>query len=362
MIVALRADASPRIGSGHLMRCLTLADALRAAGHRCQFLTRDPPPHLVDLVRARGHALGLLPAPGTHAPTAPADGPSHAHWLAVDWSDDAGACRAVLAGPRPDWLVVDHYALDARWEAVLAPQVGRVLAIDDLADRAHRADLLLDVNAGRRAEDYDRWLAPGTPRLIGPSFALLRPEFAAARPAALARREDAAPRHVLIAMGGVDLPDASSAALDGLCASRLPADARITVVMGAGAPALARVRERAAALPWPCEVAVEVDDMAGRMARADLAVGAAGGTAWERCCLGLPSIVVVLADNQRDGARALAEAGAAQLVESVADLAAQLPGCVDAWSAPGALARASQRAAALCDGLGTARVIEAMVR
>jgi len=363
MIFAFRADASPRIGAGHLMRCLTLADRLRTLGHASHFLTRDPPPHLQATIAARGHGLVGLPAAAAREKT-PEDplAPPHADWLGGCWEEDARACRGALAPLGADWLVVDHYALDARWEAALEPVCARQLAIDDLADRPHRAALLLDVNAGRRAEDYDRWLPAGSRRLIGPRYALLRPEFAEARAASLQRRRQPALRHILVSMGGVDLPDASSAALAGLQATALPADASVTVVMGSGSPWLDKVRAQAAALRWPAEVLVDVSDMAQQMQRADLAIGAAGGTAWERCCLGLPAVVVVLAENQRPGARALAAAGAAQLVERVDDLARRLPACLAAWSSPAALAQAGQRAAGLVDGQGTARVCEALLQ
>lgn len=363
MIFAFRADASPRIGAGHLMRCLTLADRLRTLGHASHFLTRVPPPHLQAAIAARGHGLVLLPAAALCASRPPdPHAPPHADWLDGSWEEDARACRAALAPLGADWLVVDHYALDARWEVALEPVCARLLAIDDLADRPHRAALLLDVNAGRRAEDYDRWLPAGSQRLIGPRYALLRPEFADARAASLQRRRPPALHHVLVAMGGADLPDATSAALAGLQATALPSDASVTVVMGSGAPWLDKVRAHAAALPWRTEVLVDVSDMAAQMQRADLAIGAAGGTAWERCCLGLPSIVVALAENQRPGARALAAAGAAQLVERVDDLAKELPACVAAWSSPAALARAGQCAAELVDGQGAARVCAALLQ
>lgn len=363
MIFAFRADASPRIGSGHLIRCLTLADQLRTLGHASHFLTRDAPPHLQATIAAHGHGLVSLP-PAARCGSVPPDphAPPHADWLDGSWEDDARACRTAMTPLGADWLVVDHYALDARWEAALEPACARQLVIDDLADRSHRAALLLDVNAGRRTEDYDTWLPAGSRRLIGPRYALLRPEFAAARAASLRRRLTPALRHILVTMGGVDLPDASSAALAGLQAATLPADVSVTVVMGRGAPWLDAVRAQAAALRWPTEVLVGVADMAEQMQRADLAIGAAGGTAWERCCLGLPSIVVVLAENQRAGARALAAAGAALLIEPLHTLARELPACLAVWSSPATLARAGERAAELVDGRGAMRVCEALLQ
>lgn len=358
--VTFRADASVEIGTGHVMRCLTLARALRDRGHRCRFVCRDLPGHLGARIAEAGFALVLLPAPKPGFRPAP-DDPAHAAWAAVPWSVDAAETRAAADGA--DVLIVDHYAFDARWEAAACPEGARLVVLDDLADRPHRADLLLDQNLGRRAADYDRLLPPGAERLIGPRYALLRPEFAAARPAALAARAARGFRlsRVLVSMGGIDLPNATGKVLTALAAHP---DLRVTVVMGAAAPALAAVRAKAAALPSPAEVLVNVADMAALMAEADLAIGAAGGTSWERCALGLPALMTVLADNQKEAAVALEAAGAAidlGRVE-VGDFAGRLAVALDRARVPAVLADMSEAAGSATDGRGAARVIAALER
>lgn len=361
--VAFRADASLDIGSGHVMRCLTLADALRQQGMSCQFVCRTHPGHLIDGIRRRGHAVLALPnASPARGRVNGAGNPAHAAWLGAAWQDDAAQTNAALATDPPDWLVVDHYALDHRWESSMRRPGRRLMAIDDLADRVHDCELLLDQNLGRVVQDYRGKVPPACNVLAGPSYALLRPEFAMLRPASLARRAEPRLRHLLITMGGVDRDDTTSLVLDALATSSLPADTHVTVVMGARAPWINHVRERASALPWRCEVEVDVDDMAGLMARCDLAIGAAGSSAWERCCLGLPTLMMVLADNQRAAAAHLERAGAAIALPSSTDLATELRRTVDAMvKDPGALVTVSRSAAAIADGLGAQRVLAAML-
>lgn len=353
MKVVFRTDASLSIGSGHLMRCLTLADALKARGAGCTFVCREHPGHRNDLVRARGYAIQALPPP--HGRPG-AGGPRHAAWLGVDGSEDVAQTIAAIGAERPDWLVVDHYALDAAWERGLRPHVQHIMAIDDLADRKHDADLLLDQNLGRREEDYAAFVPAGCRLLIGPRFALLRSGFAQLREYSLARRQRPELKHLLIGMGGVDAGNASGAVLDALGQSTLPRDCRITIVLGGQAPWLERLREQAARCSRPCDIRADVVDVAGLMAECDLAIGAAGTTSWERCCLGLPAIIVVLADNQHDSARALVASGSARSVGTADDIAANLPALLATLSQPGVMARMAESAAAVCDGLGASRV------
>lgn len=322
---AFRVDAGLDIGTGHTMRCLTLADALARAGGECHFLVRPLPGHLMDAIRERGHAVHVLPllcgvgsggggsggagsgdaAYGDH----PAP-PPHAAWLQGDWRGDARASHAVLERLRPDWLILDHYALDRNWEALALPPSVRLAVIDDLADRPHLARLLLDQNAGRGAGDYAGLLPEDGHALIGPRFALLRPEFAALREKALARRGHAETRHLLITLGGVDRDNATGRVLAALAAADLPPDMAITVVLGPNAPWRAEVERAARGMPGAVRVLSGVSDMAGLMAEADICIGAAGTTAWERCALGLPTLLMALADNQRPIQRALIAAGA----------------------------------------------------
>ncbi|GAA0556727.1 UDP-2,4-diacetamido-2,4,6-trideoxy-beta-L-altropyranose hydrolase [Halomonas salifodinae] len=366
--VAFRVDASLEIGSGHVMRCLTLADALQAQGAECHFICREHSGHLSKLIETRGFAVHRLPlernGPETGAEVSSEPELAHARWLGTTWARDAAACRAILAELAPAWLVVDHYALDYRWEtAVLTGLPGaapRLLVIDDLADRRHVADLLLDQNLGRQAEDY-RDLVPESCRVLaGPHYALLRPEFRKWREASLSRRARQ-PRlqRLLINLGGVDKDNVTGQVLEALSVCDLPGDLEITVVMGAAAPWRESVTTQTKEMPWFTEVVINVNDMARRMAEADLAIGAAGSTSWERCCLGLPTLMVVLADNQREIAHALVE-NDASLTLDLSELQATLATQLAVLSKPCALIAMSQQAAVLVDGDGRDRVIMAL--
>lgn len=350
-----RADASVTIGTGHVMRCLTLADALRVRGAECRFVTRDLPGHLAAVIEDRGFAVSLLPAPSGPAPQGP---PAHAAWAGVNWEQDLANARAVIDGA--DWLVVDHYAFDARWQQGLRDRVGRIMVIDDLADRRNAAALLLDQNLGREAKDYDGLVPDDCRILTGPRFALLRPEFAAQREAALARRGAARLSHLMISMGGTDAAGATSTVLRALARADLPGDLRISVVMGSRAPALEPVRALAADMPWPTSVLVDVRDMAALMVDADLAIGAGGSTNWERCCLGLPGIVVETAENQARSVAAMVEADAALGTGLLSEpgFVDRLLGAVRQMQNAGFRAESSRRAAAICAGDGALRVVD----
>lgn len=371
MKVAFRTDASLQMGSGHVMRCLTLADALQAQGADCHFISREHPGHLLEVIRQRGYKVNSLAAPVQYAQEAiknivkeapsPQQEPAHAAWLGSTWQTDAQETAAILASLQPDWLVVDHYALDRRWEEALAPHYLQLLVIDDLADRPHCCDLLLDQNLGSQPEHYAPWVPAQCQVLTGPHYALLRPEFAALRPYSLQRRQaQPALRQLLITMGGVDQPNATGQVLQALKTCALPQESRITVVMGLTAPWLQNVRELAAQVPWPTEVVINVGDMARRMADSDLAIGAAGSTSWERCCLGLPTLLVVLAENQQPGAQALEAAHAAHVIGAVSDIGKQLPQALRELFDSKHPTRMSLAASAITNGQGVEKILKAM--
>ena len=356
--VAFRTDASFTIGSGHVFRCLTLADALKSKGSNCHFLCREYPGHLLDVIRHRGHAATVI-----SAGVADLSDSDHTFPNALDyaWETDARQSREVMEKLRPDWLVVDHYGIDERWEAALRMNDCKIMVIDDLADRKHFCHLLLDQNLGRSAEDYRPLVAKQCTVLTGPHFAIIRSEFSELRAWSLLRRQQSQQiGRLLISLGGVDVPNATCEVLQVLKACSLPAECGITVVMGLKAQWINQVRELATDMPWPTEVLVNVEDMAVRMGSSDLAIGAAGSTSWERCCMGLPTMLIVLAHNQEPGANALEAAGAAHLIGWVSDLGAKLPLVLNKLMSPGALSGMSKKASGTTDGRGTQRVLDAM--
>lgn len=359
MQVAFRADASLQIGTGHVMRGLTLADALRERGAQSTFICRPHAGHLLDLIQQRGHTAKAL-APADDAFTAAAD-PCHAKWLGTDWASDAAQTQHAMGEQVLDWLVVDHYALDRRWEQTMRPHTRRLMVIDDLADRPHDCDLLLDQNLGRQAKDYGGLLSRHTQTLIGPAYALLRPEFAQWREHSLQRRTQLKLKNLLITMGGVDQANATGQVLDALTHCEMPADLRITVVMGPTAPWLAQVQAQATAMPRPTQVLAGVNNMAQLMAESDLCIGAAGGSAWERCALGLPTVVLILAANQHSGAMALQSHEAAWVAADAQQLMTQMSALFNKETQKAALQKTSLAAAKLAAGNGASQVVELLL-
>lgn len=344
------------------MRCLALADALAAAGAAVRFLCRTLPPAQEAAIRERGHDLRRLAAPPGDGGAPAAGDLSHAHWLGCTWEQDASATLEAMADrARWDWLIVDHYSLDARWEARLRPAVGAIMVIDDLADRTHACQLLVDQNRSGPGSGPYASLVPADCRvLLGPRFALLRPEFRARRQAGALPRT--ALRRVLIFFGGVDHLNLTSLALEAL--QRLAGrDLGADVVVGALNPHGDEIAARCRSMS-NVEFHRQTNDMAGLMARSVLAVGAAGSVSWERCCLGLPAIVGWVAANQRQVAWALARQRAAVNLGDLsrvtaAELAAWLERLTDR---PRLIARMSARAAGLVDGGGVARVCVALLK
>lgn len=303
MHFAIRVDASDQIGTGHLMRCLTLADALRVRGAEVHFVSRHMPLHLQQMLRDHGHQFTLL-AESNEGLT---DELAHARWLGTSQTIDAQATRAALAGRKWDWLIVDHYALDARWESELRLSCRKIMVIDDLADRMHDCDVLMDQNI--YSDMHSRYVGKVPPhcrQLMGPRYALLRPDFALTRQRSMPRDGDV--RRILVFFGGVDAANYTGRAIAGLAALQNTA-LQVDVVIGAVHPKREQLLKDCAAYGYVCHV--QTDRMAELMADADLSIGAGGGATWERCCLGLPTLVLSTAYNQK---RQLVDAARAGLV------------------------------------------------
>jgi len=311
MKVVIRVDASLQIGTGHVMRCLTLAEALKGKSVQVEFICREHEGNLIDFIQGKGfkvHVLSMtvndieMPRTSTLEAENVLD---HAHWLGATQQQDADECKVILKKISPDWLVIDHYAIDETWQMALQEAYQQLMVIDDLADRRHQCDVLLDQTFGRQPQDYQKLVPDNCQMLLGSQYALLRSEFSLWREYSLKRRENPEFKKLLITMGGVDQNNDTGQILEELRNGALPADIEITVVMGETSPHLDEVQQQAKTLPYKIEVKSNVSNMAEIMANADFAIGASGATTWERCALGLPSAVMVLADNQKDIANIL---------------------------------------------------------
>lgn len=360
MRFAIRADASLQMGSGHVMRCLTLAKLLTQQGHSITFICRAHDGHLAQVIKQNGFAIHLL-AKGEHNDFTKVH--AHSDWLGVSETQDFADCQPILTQLQPDWLIIDHYAIGKHWESSarnLLPSL-KILVIDDLADRLHDCEVLLDQNFGRNHDDYQAMVPPHCRLLLGSRYTLLRDEFCQWRDVSLARRKtiqqpnnSQQPNNILVNLGGVDNDNVTLKILQSLQGIAQINGYSVTVVMGKTAPHIDSVQEFGKQANFPCNVIVNANNMAALMANADLAIGAAGSTTWERCCLGLPMLLIVLADNQQVIAQALAQKNVVKVVTDIAKLDAQLPTLLDDLSKN--YKTYSQKSAQLVDGHGSTRV------
>lgn len=304
MNIYIRTDSSTKIGSGHLMRCLTLAENLKENGACITFICRDVEGSLVHLVQQAGYNVEILMP--EKEPVLITDKVPHALWLETTWDKDVKQTIDVFRrlNSHADWLIVDHYSLDHRWESAVRAYTKKIMVIDDLADRVHDCDVLLDQNLYKQMEGRYQGLVPDyCQKLLGPEFALLRPEFLEVRKN-LKKRDESITR-ILVFYGGSDITDETSKALDAIKSIEIPS-IKIDVVVGKTNPYKSQIEQICSEIPnttYYCQV----NNMAELMAAADLAIGAGGTATWERCFLGLPSIVTVIAENQVTTVEAVAE-------------------------------------------------------
>ena len=290
-VVAIRVDSSEQIGSGHLMRCLTLAERLWKDGAEVHFISRDLIGSLHRMVTEHGFSLHLLPR---HEAQANLTG--YAAWLTVPQVVDAKETGEILLRMQPvNRLVVDSYALDIVWEQRMRLLVQEIFVIDDLANRQHDCDILLDQNFYREMQHrYDGLVPPKCKLLLGPSHALLREEFYAAR--AHLRKRDGRLRRILVFYGGSDATCETEKAIHALLQLHL-LSVDVDVVVG-GSNRRREYIEELCAQHDPLHYHIQVPNMAELMVNADLCLGAGGTTTWERCFLSLPAIATAVAENQ----------------------------------------------------------------
>jgi UDP-2,4-diacetamido-2,4,6-trideoxy-beta-L-altropyranose hydrolase len=317
--ILIRCDASLSIGSGHVMRCRNLARLLQQRGADVTFICRKQPGDLIQLLENEFSVL-KLPEQSLLACEGLQERHLYEAWLGCSQEQDAVDCLNALTQANistASWLVVDHYGLDAKWEGQLltaltdGSSIPQLLAIDDLADRPHQANLLLDSNFfGDTTENRYSGLVPENCRqLLGPHYALLAPEYPQLHPLVPIRTQL---KRVLVFFGGVDQDNLTSQALQALMDSALSGLA-VDVVIGRQSPHWKAVKKLVDSLP-NATLHAPLPSLAGLMVRADLAIGAGGTTTWERACLGLPSLVIAIASNQLKSTQALHRAGHLRLL------------------------------------------------
>jgi UDP-2,4-diacetamido-2,4,6-trideoxy-beta-L-altropyranose hydrolase len=355
--VAIRVDSGAHIGSGHLMRCLTLAGELRQRGAQVWFVSREHRGHLIAQVEDAGYIVHRLPAPQSASPAAG----DRRDWLGATQPQDASETLHALGSQRYDWLVVDHYGIDVVWEKLVRTKAERVMVIDDLADRLHDADLLLDQNylGSKGAHRYVNRVPEHCRCMLGPRYALLQPIYRQLRQVLPAR--DGAVRRILAFFGDQDAAKSIVAVLHALNRPEF-ADIAIDAIPGSD-PETAVVLRSVARNHPNVMIHERLPSLAGLIARADLGIGAGGATTWERACLGLPSVVATTADNQVEIASALAADGFIILVGPSAMRSSEMwqSSLAEIVCSKEQLICLGRRAHGLTDGFGASRVARAMI-
>lgn len=355
MKVGFRADASVFHGAGHIMRCLTLARELRSAGAEVIFLSRALPGNLFSLIEKQGFALFPLPYEdkGNDGEGLPRTGAGRPPL--VSWDRDVGETMAILVKNliHLDWLIVDGYAFDCRWEEGSRARADRIMVIDDMANRSHDCDLLLDQNYLKDYESrYEKWTPPRCRKLLGPQYAILREEFRVFRKSRIWINEPV--KKASLFFSASDPENETEKALRAIAELGEEIGA-VDVIVGAANVRKERISEICASL-GNAEFHCQVENMAFLMSTANLAIGAAGSSAWERCCLGLPAVVTVLSADQLGIAEALNEYGAVHNLGWFFNVGIQdYVRAVRALSAE-ELKSMAERGMRLVDGLGARRV------
>lgn len=298
MKVAFRVDAGTAIGSGHLSRCLTLAEELITNGvTQCFFIMRAHKGSYAELITKKGYEVKLLPLE-----ISPNYSANYEQWVGANLDQDAHDALEYLSAldfGKSDWLIIDHYGIDHQFEEVVGSLQLSIGVIDDLVNRRHKCDLLIDQTCGRMPTEYNGLVPNNCNIMAGSDYCMLRPEFQELREEARLRRKTFTKLESLfINFGSTDPTNATTPILNILNALELNDDIKLVVAVGSGTPQLAEIRNTISKSKYIVELHVDANNMSELMLRTDVAIGAAGATTWERSALGLPSILIKTAENQ----------------------------------------------------------------
>ena len=364
MKVLFRSDASAIQGTGHLMRCLVLADELRKRGHECVFITQPFLPDFLKQIADRKHRMILLQENEQHTCTADTDN-EYLKWLGRNIIQDALETRNLLCLEKPDVIIADHYAINADWMKIVANQEVKTVIIDDLANREHFCDILVDQNFGRTSKQYKSLVSKKTKILAGAEYVFIKDRFKQDRDKIQLERLNRRPNCLNICMGGMDKDNATQRILQVVSKLDYFENWNIDVVLRSSSPNSGTLQEYVRKQKRTLSLYFDHDDMASLFSKADLAIGAGGVTLWERCCSGLPTVLLTIADNQVPAALAMKGTGAIiysgdirrenwehKLSEDLKTLAQNSE----------AIHQMSVNAFSICDGNGLGRVCDVIER
>jgi UDP-2,4-diacetamido-2,4,6-trideoxy-beta-L-altropyranose hydrolase len=338
--IVFRADSSEIIGSGHIMRCLVLAEELRGKGFKIFFITRNHPGNINNYIKKNNFKLYVLPS----VPNKKQNLKGYEIWLNASQKLDAEETINIIKDKDVECLIVDHYALDQAWGRELRPYTKKILVVDDMANREFDCDILLNQNLGCTEKDYLDKVPSNCQLLLGTEYAMLRKEFSEIREKAIAKRlKTTIITNILVSIGGSDPYDLTYNIL-----KEVDEIFNTTVVIGSSWPHKEKIQNYSKAKN--IEVIVDASNMAKLMFEADIAIGAGGSTSWERCCLALPTLLYVTADNQKMIAKELEKNGAVMLVNSLKKDLKLIADNIELWQSM------SDASSKVCNGLGVNKI------
>jgi UDP-2,4-diacetamido-2,4,6-trideoxy-beta-L-altropyranose hydrolase len=332
------------MGTGHVMRCLVLADLFKKHGAKVEFICRSHKGNSIDRIISNNFKVYELAAPKNNELEASSQ---YSQWLGVKQNKDADDCVDLIKLEKVNWVIVDHYGIDEQWHKHIKPYCEKLMVIDDLADRKFDCHLLLNQNLGIEKKYYDNKVPVDCILLLGPKYALLRPEFSRLRYTAIAKRKNTkSVNNIIISMGGSDINNITHSILE-----NIPNNYSVTVVLGKTSPhnkmLESYVKDK------NIKLLIDSSNMAELMLDADLAIGAGGSTSWERCCLSLPTFIFLIDENQRMIVKQLVKFGSVKLLENIGTIKNNLEDIQNNISSWKLMTRKSK---SICDGLGADRV------
>jgi len=349
MKIFFRVDASLQIGAGHVYRCLSIANTLLDEHTSINFICRNYEGNLIDVIKSNGFDVFSLELRENYRVD---DKLLYSQWLGATQKIDAEECIDIVKQEEVDWMIVDHYGIDEEWESKLKNFCKKIFVIDDLSDRAHKCDVLLDPTFGRQENEYKHLVKKSCKLLLGSQYAILRTEFIKLRKYCIKNRDNFKFNQLLVSMGGIDFDNFTEKVVQVLDKCTLPSDIVIVVVVGENYPHLRSLRSKLNNLAYRSEIRIGVNNMAEIIANSDIAIGATGGSTWERCCLGLPTIQILTADNQKYIANSLSSIKAIELVDYIYQIPLKINKILKFNK------KMSIISSSIVDGLGTQRIVD----
>ena len=355
----IRADASPVIGTGHFVRCLNLARFLIKRDAEVTFISRSLGGDLNKRLISAGCRVIDLPSQNNSSNQSPDD---YATWLGANEREDISQCLSLISDNEEFCIIVDHYGVNEEWLGKAKGSFRKVIVVDDLAERKLDVDLVINQNLGWTARDYEHLVGQETKLLLGPKYALLAENYSIARQKLDRSFKSDAPLRVLVSFGGADIENVTGKVAQVLEEMQTKHNLVVTIVVGPMNPNSNDLHAICQRSRGEIGLIEGVNNLVDAYASHDIAIGAVGGSSWERCCLGLPTIFVPIAENQKSAARKLDSSGAGILVDYESDqFGSDLLNALDQMSNLEIREEISQRALDICDGKGVTRLVDELL-